>query len=407
MPVWYEKLKPLVDSGKIALIGVIQEQHAERGRLYAQWKKFEFPIVQDQVTSNGLAVVPVVIFIDEYGIVQNTSPRVNHLAEFVQQSFPNPESDSPKIEANQTDVAWLKTNAESTKSVNSFCLLGDAYLNWGGEKKADEAIKAYEGALSVIDSSPVAQDQATKGQIYFRLGVAYRSRFDADSQSSQSSDDFSQASMFWSKALAENPNQYIWRRRIQQYGPRLEKPYPYYDWLETAQTEIAARGETPIELQVGLSGAEIAQPAKVFTASDPVQKNPDPDAKVTVDEANLVQVQPTIVPNWTEPGKAVRVHLRFHTQNGKWNNEAEPLRVWIDDSPEYRVSSNLVEFPNVLETTSIESRTVEFELEPTINAAGEIEAKGFALYNVCEADNGQCLYRRNEFSVLVKVLDSK
>jgi len=30
-------------------------------------------------------------------------------------------------------------------------------------------------------------------------------------------------------AQDSNPNHYIWRRRIQQYGPRLDKPYPFYE----------------------------------------------------------------------------------------------------------------------------------------------------------------------------------
>ena len=61
---------------------------------------------------------------------------------------------------------------------------------------------------------------------------------------------------FWSMALQEDPNQYIYRRRIQQYGARLGKPYPFYDWVESAQAEIRERGETPVDLTVPLTGAD-------------------------------------------------------------------------------------------------------------------------------------------------------
>ena len=43
---------------------------------------------------------------------------------------------------------------------------------------------------------------------------------------------------------------------MQQYGPRLDKPYPFYDWVETAREEIRARGETPSPLRVEPAGAE-------------------------------------------------------------------------------------------------------------------------------------------------------
>ena len=61
---------------------------------------------------------------------------------------------------------------------------------------------------------------------------------------------FQRAIDAWGQALAIDPNHYIWRRRIQQYGPRLIKPYPFYDWVEQAAREIRARGETPVELAV-------------------------------------------------------------------------------------------------------------------------------------------------------------
>ena len=60
--------------------------------------------------------------------------------------------------------------------------------------------------------------------------------------------------------------------RIQQYGPRLDKPYPFYDWVPTAIEEITARGETPVDLSVELVASEFAEPSQAriieHTASD-------------------------------------------------------------------------------------------------------------------------------------------
>jgi len=70
-------------------------------------------------------------------------------------------------------------------------------------------------------------------------------RFDSISPQTQ---DFEKALKHWQIALDMNPSQYIWRRRIQQYGPRLDKPYSFYDWITQARKDILKRGETPVEL---------------------------------------------------------------------------------------------------------------------------------------------------------------
>ena len=98
-----------------------------------------------------------------------------------------------------------------------------------------EAIKAY---LKVLEKEP------EQGLTHFHLGVAYRKRYDSDHRQPE---DFQMAVEHWGKALDIDPNQYIWRRRIQQYGPRLDKPYSFYDWVGEARREImalAARGRS-------------------------------------------------------------------------------------------------------------------------------------------------------------------
>ncbi len=72
--------------------------------------------------------------------------------------------------------------------------------------------------------------------------------------------DFVDAVEAWKEARRRDPNQYIWRRRIQQYGPVLDKPYPFYHWVAQARREIRARGEQPLPLTVEPSGAELAEP---------------------------------------------------------------------------------------------------------------------------------------------------
>jgi hypothetical protein len=88
VPVWHDTTRQLVKDGKLVLLGVTQEQHAERCRLFAQWKQFDWPILYDPINVLEADAVPVVVAIDEYGIVRSTRPRRESLAdEFVNQAF--------------------------------------------------------------------------------------------------------------------------------------------------------------------------------------------------------------------------------------------------------------------------------------------------------------------------------
>ncbi len=205
-------------------------------------------------------------------------------------------------------------------------------------------------------------------------------------------------------ALKKNPNQYIWRRRIEQYGPRLAKPYPFYDWIDDAQKEIAARDETPVELLVPLSGAEIAKQSRKFTTDEKEAENPDPNSKVIADQEGLVDVQVTCVPAWVGPGKTVRVHLRFAPEKGEWNNEGQPLRVWLSKSKDVQLSSQSAESPNAPEANSNEPRTIEFEIKLADTVQDDVEFSCFALYNTCEKESDQCLFRRLDFVVPIKIV---
>src|SRR5262249_9321156 len=160
-------------------------------------------------------------------------------------------------------------------------------------------------------------------------GVCYRRRCET---TLRRQGDFQAAVDRWGRALDLDPNQYIWRRRIQQYGPRLDKPYAFYDWVETAEKDLRARGEKPVPLAVRPGGAEIAQPVKALAAPAEARA-PDPDGKVHRDKDGLIRAEVTVAPARVRPGQAVRVHVVLRPDAKKlahWNNEAEPLRLWVD-----------------------------------------------------------------------------
>ena len=401
--MWNEKTKQLVAAGKLVVIGVVQEQHAERAKLYQQWKQYDFPIAQDAVTSLGLEVVPVPILIDEHGYLMSTRPRINEIGKLVALPTKSPKKPAPKLDGDHVSPTWLTANAAPNSGASSL-VIGDSYLNKGNMESIRQAVLHYTSSLKSAESQ---QNEAMKGLALFRLGVAYRNLFDLAKEDDKHPDDFTKAARFWTLALETNPNQYIWRRRIQQYGPRQIKPYPFYDWIDQAKQEITARGETPVKLKVQLSGAEIAQPNRKFETVETEEKNPDPDRKIESDEEHLINFHATVVPQKIAPGETVRAHLIFVPNTGHWNNEAGEMMVWIDESDSGirsrpRLVHSIAKLPS-----SDESRSLEFEFKTNLDSAGEIVIKGYALYYVCKSDDGQCLYRRQDFSIPIQIQHEK
>ena len=235
VPVWHEATKKWQEQGRIQMVGIIEEQHPDRARLFMQWKQMHWPILVDSFDLLGVPIVPITLAIDEYGVIRMVNPKPEELEEeFLNRTFERPASLSG-VRDREPDLDTLK-QATRRDTVETWSAYANALVEWGGPKRATEAIEAYQHAL---------RREPESGALHFRLGVAYRKRYDSDFRQPE---DFQKAVEQWNAALQVNPNQYIWRRRIQQYGPRLDKPYSFYDWVTTARKEIAARGETPVPL---------------------------------------------------------------------------------------------------------------------------------------------------------------
>ena len=69
MPGWQRTFEPFLKDGKLAIAGIVQEQHADRARLYAQWRGITWPILVDSLNLYGNRVVPIVMGVDEAGRV--------------------------------------------------------------------------------------------------------------------------------------------------------------------------------------------------------------------------------------------------------------------------------------------------------------------------------------------------
>jgi len=269
----------------------------------------------------------------------------------------------------------------------------NALVEWAGPDRVGEAIEAYDHALSL---------ERQFGPLHFRLGVAYRKRYDSPFHQPE---DFQKAVDQWSAALELDPNQYIWRRRIQQYGPRLDKPYPFYDWVTTARKEIAARGETPVPLSVEPGGAEIAHPEKVFPAAATSVKEPDPQGRILRDDGQLVKIETAVVPDTKVAEASDRVHVVFRPNpafKAHWNNEAGSMVFWVNLPYGWNVDQRQLTIPNPPQPVSKETRQIEFEVKgPKQDCTGPVTLPAYALYYVCEDVNGVCMYRRQDVPITI------
>lgn len=393
MPVWHAWTRQFVTDGKLVVLGVTQEQHPERCRLFAQWKQFGWPILHDPINVLESSAVPLLVAIDEHGIVRSVRPRPETFEkEFVNRAFADDPAAKP-LPARYGPTHPPEFDRRPADDAESWRARGDALALWGGEKKRNDAVAAYSRAIKFDPKD---------GRAHFRLGVCLRRRSET---AAREPDDFRSAVGAWGAALDLDPNQYIWRRRIQQYGPRLDKPYPFYDWVPEAEAAIRKRGETPIELPVRPDGAEVAAPARTFPVEAVAPKNPDPNGRVTRDKGALA-AEVVVVPARVKPGESARVHVTLRLTAGAkvhWNNEAETLQLWLDPPDGVMVSERLVRSDRPKAAVSDEERRVGFEVKIPATARGEVTIPAFALYHVCDDDGGQCRFVRLDVPVVVTV----
>jgi hypothetical protein len=399
VPVWHEGTAKWVKAGKLVLLGVTQEQHADRCRLLAQWKGFDWPILHDPINLLEPMAVPVLTAIDEHGIVRVTKPDLaTFQAAFVDKAFADdakdkPDRVGPSLKDGAGEFAALQARADKTGTVAAWRELGDALALWGGDKRLDQALAAYTAAV---------KKDPKDGPAWFRLGVCYRQRSETGQRQSG---DFQAAVASWGQALDLDPNRYIWRRRIQQYGPRLDQPYSFYDWVAEAEKDLLARGETPVKLAVRPGAAEIAHPIKTFPTPKDVP-NPDPHGKITRDKDGLVVAEVTVAPAKIRAGQSGQVHVALRLdpkQQAHWNNEAEPLRLWIEPPAGWTASAKLLTVALPREAVSTEERVVNFEVKAPKDAKGRVLLPVYALYHICDDRGGQCRFLRLDVMVEVNI----
>jgi tetratricopeptide (TPR) repeat protein len=398
--VWQEAVKPYVAAGRLVAIGLVQEQHPDRTMLYRQWRELDWPIaVAAMNTQAHIQVVPVPIGIDEMGIVQRPRFNPSQLDEFMATEYEMLEIASDYNRASAPDVGALWRKAEASGAAGDWRKLGEAIFNFGATSELDAAVEALEKAVEADPSD---------GYNRFSLGAALRRRYEtpgvrrvADAQS---------AVERWAEALEIDPNHYIRRRRLQQYGPRLDQPYDFYYWVVEARRDIRARGEKPHVLTAEPTGAEILAPRRRGESGAESEEdlvNRDPEGRIVRDERGLVQIETMMTPPKIRPGKRLRARVTFRLNEAThpyWNNEADDLMMWAGLPEGLSFGERQMTFPNPETPETQELRQVEFEIVASSELArGSYEIPAYALYYVCEDEGGVCYYFRQDFTLSVEI----
>ena len=155
-------------------------------------------------------------------------------------------------------------------------------------------------------------------------------------------------------------------------------------------------------------GAEIAKPAKGFDAADPAAE-PDPTGRVMRIEPESVTAEVTVVPRraaGTNSPCACGLPDRFGAKKVHWNNEADPLQVWLDPPDNWVVSTRLLTAPLPEAGGVAEDRRIEFEVKVPATATATETIRGYALFHVCDDEGGVCRFARLDIHVDVPVARS-
>lgn len=366
--MWYQQLAKLRESGEVKIVGLIQEQHADRCALFLQWKQMDIPILVDSLNRTGVSAVPLLWAIDESGVVRKTRPDVKWFRDtFVKTDYPKTTSEASSAKA------------ESNPDTNVGRFLAK---NW------DAAITGLQADL---------QKDPTDAVAWFHWACASRARYD---HAGGNVTDFQNAITGWSKALQLAPNNYIYRRRVQQYGPNMKKPYPFYNWIAQARKDIRVRGDVPHPLIAEPRGAELATPSRSFVTQEASIAEPDPTQQITSD-ATLVRAETVVSPDPVVAGESVRISVLL-TPSVKhdvhWTNDAGTATLVVKTG-ELKVDQPIQESPVPTGVaTSEEVRQFDFEvLLPKTELPEHLNA--YVVYYVCSGAEGECVYRRQDIKI--------
>lgn len=396
MPVWHKKTKKLIADGKLVVLGIAHEQHAERCRLFAQWKGIDWPILYDPLNLVRAESLPLIVAVDEYGVVREFEADPDKLEEaFLSKTFSPPKKTVNVGRAELPDPKVTRRKANDGRTAHVWREHGDALVLAGLPVQLNEAIDSYRTAISMNKSD---------ANSIFRLGVAYRIRYD---RAERQPDDFQSAVNAWRQAVEMASGNEVFLERLQQYGPTLGRSQGFYDWIETARKAISEQGDTPVPLPIEPSHMEEAPPAKKFAVESDADAPAEPADKGEQDGSDLVRFDQTVVRGAGKHKNIAAVHLAFWPDRGRevrWDDSAAPLRVWLKQTDKAGVNRQFLTCAKQPQSTADGLRTLCCEVRLPDSADEPIVIDAVAVYAVREGKEGQLRLLHRDLHVRI---DSK
>lgn len=250
VPQWYRKLKKHVDDGKLVIIGIAQEQHADHAALFAQWKGLTGPMMHDPVNYLHVDRLPSFVCVDQNGYVRNIKPDLKTIEErFINRKFAGKPAHIPENTEEPPNTVVTRRYANESRMPQDQIIHGEALLISALPPQIDEAIEYYQKAIA---------EDAKNARAYFGLGVAHCMRFNGEAPQPG---DLKAALDAWTRAVELVPKNEVYRERLREHSPiESDQPSPQA-WIKTARKSITRRGDTPQPLS-----------ADPFAASTPEEK---------------------------------------------------------------------------------------------------------------------------------------
>ncbi len=129
------------------MVGIIQEQHPDRCRLFMQWKQMDWPILVDSLNLLEVTAVPITLAIDEHGIIRHKGLSLQDAETieevFLSQSFDPPGDRQPPLSAKPAspDIESLRAAAERGAE-QDLRRYANQLTVWGEPEQMGEAIGA-------------------------------------------------------------------------------------------------------------------------------------------------------------------------------------------------------------------------------------------------------------------------
>jgi peroxiredoxin len=238
---WDATTKDLVKNHQLVVWGVCHDASPAQAQLFMQWKRIGWPIAHDVLNQNGIENLPLVIYINEKGIVKQVDPESGKLATKLAKSKALKPKEIPEEDREQLrDPKSTRRAASEGRSAEALCLHGEALIIAGLPAQIDEAVEVF---------SKASQSEPGNVRAWFGLGVAHQIRHQrGGSADSKGDDDSKAAAQAWKKVRELAPDNEVLKIEIQQFKKKSGDVEKMFGWVEEARKEIIARGEKPVDV---------------------------------------------------------------------------------------------------------------------------------------------------------------